>query len=67
MSGHNRNTIAGRETCGLKDPKLDLFSDMKQALNKWLMKNDQTYRFAVESATARNQRRKERTKNETTD
>jgi len=61
-----RKTFHNDAITGVPDPKLDTFTDVKRALNKWLYANDEIYQKAVTLATERNRRRKERT-NETTD
>jgi hypothetical protein len=51
---------AYKETAGVSEPKLDLFSDVKRALNSWLMDNDKQFAAASRMGTERNQRIKER-------
>ena len=39
---------------GVKEPKLDHFHDVKQALHKWLLKHDPKYRENSAASIARN-------------
>jgi len=55
----NKLTKAGRDTCGIADPKLDHFTDVKRALHNHLMKTEPIYRKANRDASLRNARRKE--------
>jgi len=49
-----------RETAGIAEPKLDLFTDVKRALHRWLLDNDSNYATASKLGSERNQRIKER-------
>ena len=55
----NHRTKAGAETCGMGEPKLDLFSDVKRALHAHLMRTDRNYSKASRDAVDRNRRRVE--------
>lgn len=51
-------TLKARETCGMEDPKLDGFSDVKRALHAYLLKTDKVYQKASRDSKARNEKRK---------
>lgn len=60
----NKLTIAGRDTCGLPDPKLDTFADLDRACHRYLLRKNHIYRKASEDACARHIRIRERVKTE---
>ena len=54
----NHLTKAGRSTCGLAEPKLDHFTDVKRGLHEFLMRTNEEYQKASRLASERNQRKK---------
>jgi hypothetical protein len=56
MRNNVKNTF--KTTCGIAEPTLDTFTDVKRALHKWLMANDPKYLKASQDATIQSQNRK---------
>lgn len=56
----NHLTKAGRSTCGVADPKLDYFTDVRRALHNKLMEIDPEYVKASRVAKDRHERKRAR-------